>query len=353
MQTTEYNILKDNFLLQPVAYREVARNEIVALDEAHFQVGSAVLEFSPEVSTGIDRFIGLKSEQSKLAENAYGTNGITNLRNFFAQASRSNDDRVILVADTSQRQVTSLFRTRKHIIPPENFFDFAEMFMDRNRYEPEAVEYDNGSEVSIRMKSISPLVMTFAKDDDFISNGLWLRWTPSEVALGNYYERLVCQNGMTQMSQNRLTRADSLVDENLVASLLNVNGETPVIRQNMMQFLGNARTAIHTKASVYELGIGVRMLRRFGVEDSTVAQLIPYYENRLCYEQSGFPVCGDNLRRAVSSMTVWQLFNALTFFATHTPTWAPHDLRRPRLMEQSVALINARRDIIEYRNLFE
>ena len=352
MQTTDYQILKNQFILQSVGYREVARNEIVALDENHFQVEKAVLEFSPEVSTGIDRFIGLKAEQSKLAEKSYGANGITNLRNFFAQAPRRDDERVILVADLSSRQVTKLFRTRKHIIPPESFFEFAEMFMDKNRYEPEAVEYDNGSEVSIRMKSLDPQVMTFAKDDDFISNGLWLRWNPSEVAFGNYYERLVCSNGMTQMSQNRLMRADSLVDERLVNALLGVNGDTPALKQNLTLMLGNAQTAIRTKASVYELGIGARMLRRFGVEESTVEQLIPYEENRICYEQSGYPVNGEGLRRAVSNMTVWQLFNILTSFATHTPTWTPHDLRRPQLMEQGVSLLNSRRDIMEYHNVF-
>ena len=352
MQTTDYQILKNQFLLQSVGYREVARNEIVALDENHFQVGQAVLEFSPEVSTGIDRFIGLKAEQRKLAERSYGANGISNLRNFFAQVPRRDDERVILVADLASRQVTKLYHTRKHIIPPESFFDFAEMFMDKNRYEPEAVEYDNGSEVSIRMKSLDPQVMTFAKDDDFISNGLWLRWNPSEVAFGNYYERLVCENGMTQMSQNRLMRADSLVDERLVSALLGVNGETPALKQNLTLMLGNAQTAIRTKASVHELGIGARMLQRFGVEESTVDQLIPYEENRICYEQSGYPVNGEGLRRAVSSMTVWQLFNILTSFATHTPTWTPHDLRRPQLMEQGVSLLNSRRDVMEYYDVF-
>lgn len=51
-------------------------------------------------------------------------------------------------------------------------------------------------------------------------------------------------------------------------------------------------------------------------------------------------------------MTVWQLFNILTAFATHTPAWTPHDLRCPQLMEQSVSLLNHKRNIIEYHNVF-
>ena len=352
MQTTDYQILKNQFLLQPIGYREVAKNEIVALDETHFQIGNAVLDFSPQVSSDIDRFIGLKANQSQLAERSYGANGISNLRNFFAQASRNDEDRVILVADLNHRNVHKIFRTRDHLIPPESFFEFAEMFMDKNRYEPEAVEYDNGTEISIRMKSLDPQVMTFAKDDDFISNGLWLRWNPSEVAFGNYYERLVCSNGMTQMSQNRLMRANSLADENMVNTLMAVNGESPALKQNMTLMLGNAQKAIHTKASVYEMGVGARLLQHFGVDAYDAEQLIPYEENRSCYEQSGYPVNAEGLRQAVSSMTVWQLFNILTAFATHTPAWTPHDLRRPQLMEQSVSLLNHKRNIIEYHNVF-
>ena len=51
-------------------------------------------------------------------------------------------------------------------------------------------------------------------------------------------------------------------------------------------------------------------------------------------------------------MTVWQIINILTSFATHTPTWTSHDLRRPQLMEQSVSLLNHKRNIIEYNNVF-
>lgn len=353
MQTTDYQTLKNQFLLQPIGYREVAKNEIVALDEAHFQIGKAVLSFSQKISADIDRFIGIKAKQSKLAERAYGANGITNLRNFFSQASQNNDERVILVADLNNRKVNKIFRTQNHLIPPESFFDFAEMFMDKNRYEPESVEFDfSGTEVSIRMKSLNPQVMSFAKDDDFISNGLWLRWNPSEVAFGNYYERLVCSNGMTQMSQNRLMRADSLTDKNMVDALLAINGETPALRQNLALMLSNAKTAIHTRASVYEMGIGARMLQHFGVDKYDAEKLIPYEENRTCYEQSGYPVNTAGLQQAISSMTVWQLFNILTSFATHTPTWIHNDLRRPQLMERSVSLLNSKRNIIEYNNVF-
>ena len=138
----------------------------------------------------------------------------------------------------------------------------------------------------------------------------------------------------------------------MVNTLMAVNGESPAIKQNLMLMLNNAQTAMRTKASVYEMGIAARFLHQFGVDVSDAEQLVPYEENRICYEQSGYPVNAEGLRQAVSSKTVWQIIYILTSFATHRPTWTSHDLRRPQLMEQSVSLLNHKRNIIEYNNVF-
>lgn len=47
--------------------------------------------------------------------------------------------------------------------------------MDDNRFEPESVEYNNGSQVSIRMKSLNPEYMEIAPNDEIVDNGIWLR----------------------------------------------------------------------------------------------------------------------------------------------------------------------------------
>ena len=60
MDNTDYQILKNKILLQPTVYREVDKNEIVAVDETHYRVGNAVVEFSPEMAEDMDRFVGLK-----------------------------------------------------------------------------------------------------------------------------------------------------------------------------------------------------------------------------------------------------------------------------------------------------
>ena len=263
MENTDYQISKKQFLLQPVAYKEVARNEIVAMDGTHYKLGTAEVTLAPDIADDIDSFIGVTSKQSKLAEDSFGEKGIANLRNFFAQASRRDKDRLVVVANTQSRKVTHVHPTKKHLIPPETFFDFAEMFMDKNQYEPDALEYNDGSEVSIRMRPVHPQFMSFTKDDDFMSNGLWLKWTPVEIAFGNFYERLVCKNGMTQITQNKQLHTNSLGDEYTIKAMLGTNADNPILRQNLIAMLTNARAATVTSASVRELGRGVRLLKKW------------------------------------------------------------------------------------------
>ena len=351
MDNTDYQILKNKILLQPTVYREVDKNEIVAVDETHYRVGNAVVEFSPEMAEDMDRFVGLKNGQSKLAQDSYGDSGVANLRNFFSQARHKRNEKIVLVADTETKSITSVHQTPKHLIPPEAFFNFAEMFMDKNRYEPDAIDFGQGSEISIRMHSLDPQIMSFAKGDDFISDGVWMNWTPVEIAVGNYYERLVCRNGMTQVTQNSQMHIDSLDDEPRVRMLL--GNSNSFLRQNLALMLKNAQLAIETQASVRELGLGAKILQHSGIEPEMVAKLIPYKENVEKYEKAGYPINSEGLAMAVSDMTVWDEFNVLTAFASHNKVWRNHDIRRTMLMTQSVNFLNRKRDIRKQYNVYE
>ena len=60
----------------------------------------------------------------------------------------------------------------------------------------------------------------------------------------------------------------------------------------------------------------------------------------------------QHMALAKSDKTMWEVYNMLTFFATHNKVWAPHDIKRANLMESSTNLLLRKRDIIEYNNIF-
>jgi hypothetical protein len=183
-------------------------------------------------------------------------------------------------------------------------------------------------------------------------NGIWLRWNPTEIAFGNYYVRLVCTNGSTQTTQSRLLRTNTLEDQATLKRMLSIGSGHPQLKQNRDKMLVNAKAALNTKASLRELGLGSKLLQRSGMEEQDAAQLIPYQENIDRYEQAGLSVGAYEQSLTVSNMSVWQLFNILTAFATHNQLWPAHDTRRSELMAQSVELLNQKRDIRSYQNIY-
>ena len=239
------------------------------------------------------------------------------------------------------------------MITPNVFFDFAEMFMDKNQYTPDKVEFTQGvsDRVSILMKPVQEQFMEFSKGDEFMSNGIFLMWTPGEVSMGNYYKRLVCSNGSTQISHHSMTKAFS-PNVKEFERMLNMAELSAPFKQNIELMLTGARLAKRTQASVHELGVATKMLTKHGLAEEDANQIIPYAQTKEMYENAGYLMDAEHMTLAKSDKTVWELFNMLTYFATHNELWAPQDIRRSSLMESSMNLLLKKRDIKEYYNIF-
>ena len=118
----------------------------------------------------------------------YGDQGVTNLRNFFGQAGSKKSERIVLTANTKTKKIVEATPIKNRMITPNVFFDFAEMFMDKNQYSPEKVEFteEASDRISMLMKPVNEQIMEFSKGDEFLANGVYLMWTPGEVSMGNY-----------------------------------------------------------------------------------------------------------------------------------------------------------------------
>ncbi len=353
MSTDEFYKIRQQVLEQPICYKEVEAKEIVAMGENHYRIGNVVFEVRPDIAKTIDHFAGIKSGQTRIAFDSYGEQGVINLRNFFGQAEAKNNKHLILAANTDTKEIVEAILVKNKMITPAVFFDFAEMFMDKNQYLPEQVEYiqESRNGVSILMKPYKEELMEYAPGDEFMANGLYLKWTPSEINIGNYYRRLVCENGSTQLSQHSITQAFS-PDIADLERLLNITALSGPLKSNTDLMLANARIAMRTTASVRELGVAVKMLNVHDVTPEEANRIIPYNQIKELYKKAGYPTNSEQLAQAKSDRTMWELFNTLTHFSTHNKIWPRHDIRRTSLMEASMTLLNRQRDIKEYFSIF-
>lgn len=353
MDTSEYNKIKQDILNLPVIYREVEPKEIVALGGNFYNIVNTEVYVDPGVAGKIDSYLGIKNNQTRMAYDSYGEKGLTNLRNFFGQAKNEKDSKLVLVANTHSKQIVSAVPIKQSVILPHAFFDFAEMFMDKNEYLPEKMEYNMGpvDSISLIMRPVKEKFMEFAKGDEFLFNGLYFRWTPGEIALGNYYIRLVCSNGQTQTSQNAISKIAAPTIENF-HKLLELNADSDPIKRNVEKMLESAKQSMNTKASVRELGAAVNILKQQHVNDEDANQIIPYLETKNLYKDAGYEVDTEHMALAKSNKTVWELYNMLTYFATHNKVWSPQDIKRTNLMESSMNFLLRKRDIVEHYDIF-
>jgi hypothetical protein len=239
------------------------------------------------------------------------------------------------------------------MITAETFFDFAEMFMDKNGYLPKEFErsgtYGNG--LTIYMDSVNPMVKQIAPDEDFMTDSLYMRWNQGEVEIGNYFVRLVCVNGQIQKIATPSARTYSL-EPTQIGRILNLPSQSNLLESSFESFRRKALTAIDTRASMGEVKYVSKLLDAYGVDEQTAEVIAPYRRDLQAYADSGHDVSHGRANEIMSSRNVWDIYNDLTRFATHNGIWEKDDNRRGGLKAAAVTFLGRERDIRKYVDIF-
>lgn len=123
------------------------------------------------------------------------------------------------------------------------------------------------------------------------------------------------------------------------------------IAQGVEQFGKLFTVASTSRISLSEMGKAQKILIAQGIEKEQAETLIPYEETRSAYENAGYY---DRHKEHLikGEGTIWETYNALTQFATHTPIWEHHDYRRINIMNGAVGLLKKKTDIINYIDIY-
>ena len=90
-----------------------------------------------------------------------------------------------------------------------------------------------------------------------------------------------------------------------------------------------------------------KTLISLGVGKKVAEEQIPY--GKVCerYQKAG-KYDADKERIIKGEGTVWDAYNVLTEFATHTTLWTPEDHRRISLMNKATNMLRKKPDIVSY-----
>ena len=122
-----------------------------------------------------------------------------------------------------------------------------------------------------------------------------------------------------------------------------------VIARNWDAFKHAVNIADETTASLAEVQYGKKLLLRHGAPENLAEQLMPYSRLLEMYGAQGLHVPA---RQAKSDINMYELFNRLTDFASHTTLWEQNDSRSSSLMQDSMEFLMRKRDIRNYYDIF-
>ena len=349
----DFSTLKNQVLSDRNPYRTVGREQLEYIGGNFYKVDGVEMEVTPEVASDLDAFIGLSSKQAKTVETASGETGIRNFRNYLASAnSISRPMRLAIVGDRNTRRITKAVPLKGDLITAEAFFDFAEMFMDRNGYSSRScmISSDSGAGFSIVLDSEFPEISAIVDGEDFLTNSIYLKWNPGEIELGHYYERLICSNGQVERIHSKDAVLNSLATEQVNKML--ALPDSKVMSRGFLQFRNVALLAMNTRTSMEELKYVSTFLEKFGLDAQEVEAVAPYRKELQEYAARGYDIGRNNAATTLASMTVWNLYNSVTAFASHNDIWSESDSRRMALYEVAVQFLYRDRDIKNYIDIF-
>lgn len=326
---------------------------LIHVGENVYSIGGVEVPASDTFTETYDHIIGIDSRQRKMVKEASGETGLKNYRNYINVASNIQKPKsVVVIALPQSRQLTDIIPIVDEYISPVLFFDFAEMMAEETGYTVSDIKWNNSGVPRIIITYTNPQGHThfFGPGEDFMMDGFYLAWAPSHIELGHYYERLVCSNGQT-VSEKRKDATVYKLSSNEIRKMITQVKSKRFLTQGIEQFEKLFSVASISRISLSEMGKAQKILITQGVEKEQAETLIPYENARSAYENAGFyDRHKEHLMKGEG--TIWDTYNILTQFATHTPMWKQQDYRRINIMNDAVGLLKKKPDIINYMDIY-
>ena len=351
MTNKEYASKRDLLLQGQVPYIVMDKNELITEGENFYNIRGVSVMVTPNVQNRLDQLIGLSPRQREGVKQAYGNDVVMNLRNSFAMANCvDRPKKFALIANPDRNIVDGIVSLANDAIPMQYFFDILEMLADKHGYEVEQIEGSSNAVygITVRLMPVHPQHDAPFSNDEFVTNGLYMKWNLGEIEVGNYYLRLVCSNGQMQLSENSLERIHR-IDDKKIMEVINSPNNPKLMTRNWESFKHALVTANNTPASLSEVHSGKNLLLRHGAPEDLAEQLMPYSRLLEMYETNGLHI---SAKQAKSNINMYDLFNRLTDFASHNQLWEQTDNRSSSLMQQSMQLLLRKRDIQTYYDIF-
>ena len=336
--TAAFESKKQEAISNEVMRKEISLSEFNVIDNTHIEIDGVKIELSQHAFGKLLGRLRIPKAFAKRFAEGFGNDGLKQLVTMMkTMKSSKNDQTITLLVDPRAKKVTNILPGGYASVSNENFINFAERYIDQYDLSVTDMGSDPNGGATINCVSQNGIFTVPGMSDEVFSTGVTFRNTPIRgLEVSPYLNRLVCSNGMTSTAFSENYGLHELNDK----SINEFNEHMISMASTGFQPIGLAdkiKTANHTDASLAEVQKAMSAILSTDkkVDYGYAQRYIPIDRAMKAYSDIGAEpstFTSKQLQNAKSGMSIWEVVNGMTNFASNDGKYNIDDHKTGDLM---------------------
>ena len=338
LSPTAFQARKAEAVRNEVMRKEISLSEFNVIDNTHIEVDGVKIELTPFAFKRLLGRLRIPTAFAKRFSDGFGTDGLQQLVQMMkTMKSSKNDQTVTLLVDPRNKVITNILPAGYASISNEAFVDFAEGYINQYGLEVKDFGSDPNGGATINCVSPNSVFKVPGMSDEVFNTGVTFRNTPTRgLEVSPYLNRLVCSNGMTSTAFSETYGLHELTDK----SISEFNDHMISMASTGFQPVGLAdkiRSANDTDASIAEVqrAMSAMLSTDKKIDYEYMQRYLPINRVMKAYSDIGAEpstFTTKQLQNAKSGLSIWEVVNGITNFASNDEKYNIDDHKTGNLM---------------------
>ena len=338
LSQSAFDVKKAEAINNQLMRKEITLSEFNVVDNNHIDIDGVKIEVTDKAFGKLLGRLRIPKAFAKRFSDGFGNDGLRQLITMMKSAkSNRNEQTVTLLVDPNSRKITDILPAGYASISQENFIDFASRYIDQYGLGVTHMGSDLYGGTQINCVSPQGMFNVPGMTNEVFNTGVTFRNTPTRgLEVSPYLERLICANGMTSTAFAENYGLHNLNDKNINE----FNEHMIRMASTNFQPVGladNIKKANSTDASLAEMQRAASSILSLdkAVDYEYVQKYIPVERAFKAYSQLGADpntFTKAQMKNAKSGMSVWDLVNGMTNFASNDTKFGINEGKMGNLM---------------------
>jgi|TARA_R110000796_G_scaffold95370_5_gene200549 hypothetical protein len=338
LSQSAFDVKKAEAINNQLMRKEITLSEFNVVDNNHIDIDGVKIEVTDKAFGKLLGRLRIPKAFAKRFSDGFGSDGLRQLVSMMKSAKSSrNEQTVTLLVDPSTRKITDILPAGYASISQESFVDFASRYIDQ--YDLGVTHMGSDLYGGTQINCVSPQGMfnVPGMTNEVFNTGVTFRNTPTRgLEVSPYLERLICANGMTSTAFAENYGLHNLNDK----SINEFNEHMIRMASTNFQPVGladNIKKAHNTDASLAELQRAASSILSLdkNIDYNYIQKYIPVDRAMKAYADLGADpntFTKPQMKNAKSGMSVWDVVNGMTNFASNDSKYSINEGKMGNLM---------------------